>query len=224
MSGQDSVQTLTIGHSFPLEFREEIIIRANAQSDPEFVELAARVNLETRTASVRVAKIVKPYLLLRFILALSVVGVLAGFGWYVYLNRHYITKADFKEVLEVSAKVGQLLVAAPLILSLLLVEIRMKRARLLKALRTLEELNDNVYQIQFNHNIVEVADRAALMKYLTCCCGLLFLIREAAGQYSEGVSDAVVLERVANIRRGSNDNHRNILMKMAMASQSPVSP
>ena len=50
----------------------------------------------------------------------------------------------------------------------------------------------------------------------------LFLIREAAGRYTDNVSDAVVLERVANIRRGSNDNHRNILMKMAMAQGAAV--
>jgi hypothetical protein len=48
------------------------------------------------------------------------------------------------------------------------------------------------------------------------CCGILLLVRVAAGAYSSS-NDSVILERIGVIRRGCNDNHRNLMMKIALA-------
>lgn len=206
-----------------LQFREEVVVSAKKMEDPALEELATGVNLVTRVASIHAERINRPYFVLRTTLALIVIGVLAGLAYLVQQSGILSQQHNWRELLDVGAKVAQSLVAAPLVLSMLLLEGRLKRKRLLAELRTLEQLNDAVYQIQFNHSPATTTNGTALVAYLTCCCGLLFLIREAAGRYSENVSDAVVLERVANIRRGSNDNHRNILMKISMVLAAPAS-
>jgi hypothetical protein len=203
-------------HQLNLDFRQKTVDSARLIGDQNLIRVADEVNLETRITTSRIETINKPYVGIRLGLAICLMAVVIAIYLCLAKSNLFASIKSWREVLEITSKIGQSLVVAPLLFSFIFIEGRLRRKKLLRALDELEHLNDEVYQIQFNHNICEVPDMALLQRYLTCCCGLLFLIREAAGRYATNVADPVVLERISSIRRGSNDNHRNILMKMQM--------
>jgi hypothetical protein len=113
--------------------------------------------------------------------------------------------------MELAAHIVDIGVVIPLLATVLFVEQRLKRKGILRELEKLERLNDQTYELQFKENPHACEDLGAFNKIMDVCCGILLLVRVAAGAYSSS-NDPVVLERIGVIRRGCNDNHRNLMM------------
>jgi len=199
-----------------VDLRKQVLEQAEALDDEILGQIAKDVVLRTRVSPLQAEQCARPYLLLRFTIFATCIGVIAAVIWTALALNLRLNLNTWSELLDLGAKGCQMLVALPLILSFLLLEPRLKRFRVLKAIGELERLNDQVYEAQFTRNAHTAADKEQLLDYLDCCCGLLFLIRVAAGEFARHSSDRLILDRIANIRRGSNDNHRNVLMKIAM--------
>jgi hypothetical protein len=92
----------------------------------------------------------------------------------------------------------------------------------------LEQLNDTVYDEQFDDNPFHTQGGGQkrtqdwLLEYLDSCTGLLLLIRMLAHQVSQHSSDKVVLDRCGIVRRGAGDNHSRILQKITILKLNPL--
>ena len=203
-----------------LDLRNQVVQEAEQMQDDTLYKIATAVVKKNKEAAAHAEKLAKPYYLLRLTIISLCFAVVGGVFWTAWAFNLRLNLNTWIELLDLGAKSCQMLIAFPLILSVLLLESRLRRDKILKAIGELEQLNDRVYEAQFQKNAHSATDRAELLRYLDCCCGLLFLIRVSCGAYAHDSNDRVVLERIGNIRRGSNDNHRNVLMKIAMAMNS----
>ncbi len=207
-------------------FRKRLLDQADSlhvkEEIPGLRKMILVVNEYTELSKSKALKISRPIVWLRTGMSIALILTLIGAGTLSVIAFERMQKMEAKELFELAIKAAQGAVVLPIILSVLFIEKTVKRGRFLKELRILEILNDAIYQYQFTKNSFGDEDPDDLLVTLDACCGMLFLVRAAAGDFSEETADNVVLERVSAIRRGSNDNHRNILMKIAMAKNSMV--
>lgn len=192
------------------------LLEASQELEAPFQELVNEVCKASLEAPKRSLRLNRPMYGLRILIVSLVIGVIVVLGWVLRFTNFSVSTVPAQNLLEVLANTCDCLVLVPCILAVFFLEVRIKRGRILEDLKALERLNDNTYEMQFNENAHSAADVEKLIKLLDVCCGLLLLVRVAAGAYSVS-SDPVVLERIGVIRRGCNDNHRNILMKISMA-------
>ena len=204
------------------------LIESAPQFNPRLGAVITAVVTMARAAPTAAKRINRPYYMLRLLVFIVCAGAVGGLVWASLTFKDAIKIASLKEMADLVGRSSSLIVAAPLIISVLFIERHIKRNRMLRALAGLEKFNDKIYAVQFNVNPLVGGETQELLRYLNACCGLLLLVRIAAGYYAEDSYEGTVLERIGNIRRGSNDNHRNILMKMAMIqariSSAPVAP
>jgi hypothetical protein len=192
------------------------LLKAADDLGAPYQELVRTVCQVSINAPLRAKRLNRPRYGLRLLLATAVVGLLGVFSWASSTIQITLERQSPRDLLGVIADSCDCLVLIPLLLSVFYLEARLKRWKILEELKTLEALNDETYELQFNEKPYSSERVEDLIKLLDVCCGVLFLVRKSAGAFSVS-SDPVVLERIGVIRRGCNDNHRNILMKVSMA-------
>jgi len=212
------MSTASIGDS--LEFGEEQL-RENLKSAAadlrrDYQGLVNRVALTSRYAPDRARHLNRPFIILRLLIVLGMVGTVAGIGYFVTRSGLNLEIKTGKDVMEIAAHVVDIGVVVPLLATILFLEQRLKRKGILRELEKLERLNDQTYELQFPEKPHTCGDLNDFIKVMDVCCGILLLVRVAAGAYSSS-NDPVILERIGVIRRGCNDNHRNLMMKIALA-------
>lgn len=199
---------------------EQLVRAATETKDEALLDVAKRVADRLTTAAETGRKILRPYYFLR---ALLVIGSISGIAAVVFILvklQLSVEVKTWKQALEIGAQASHLIVVVPVLWSILFLERRLKRKKLLRELNAIERLIDETYEVQFNTNPYNNKDDKPIGPFLDTCCGLLFLIRMAVGRVTDGVQDQVVLDRAGNVRRGSENSHRNILIKIAMAQGS----
>lgn len=206
-----------------LEFGEEQLREslkaAAADLRRDYQALVSKVALTSRYAPTRARKLNRPFIALRLVIVLCITGTIFGFGYFLTHSELSLDVSTGNHVMELAAHIVDIGVVIPLLATVLFVEQRLKRKGILRELEKLERLNDQTYELQFKENPHACEDLGAFNKIMDVCCGILLLVRVAAGAYSSS-NDPVVLERIGVIRRGCNDNHRNLMMKMALAQAS----
>ena len=212
-----------------LEFGEdqlrESLKSAAADLRRDYQVLVNRVTLTSRYAPDRARHLNRPFIILRLLIVLGMVGTVAGIGYFVTRSGLNLEVKTGKDAMEIAAHVVDIGVVIPLLATVFFLEQRLKRKGILRELEKLERLNDQTYELQFPEKPHTCGDLNDFIKVMDVCCGILLLVRVAAGAYSSS-NDPVILERIGVIRRGCNDNHRNLMMKIALAksSHAEVSP
>lgn len=212
----DSTMTGPAGSAMVEDGVRGAVLKGCRGLPPPFQELVHEVVQLSRQAQQRAQRLNRPMYGLRTSILLAALGVCAGIAWLLQSMSFKVNGLSAQDLLGVIADTCDCLVLVPCILTVFFLEVRIKRRRVLADLKVLEAFNDRTYEMQFTQNAHSAEDIEDLIQLLDVCCGLLLLVRVAAGAYS-GSSDSVVLERIGVIRRGCNDNHRNILMKISMA-------
>lgn len=203
-----------------LEFGEEQL-RENLKSAAaslrrDYQVLVNRATLTSRYAPDRACYLNRPLITLRLLIVLGMIATVAGIGYFVTRTGLNLEVRTVKDAMEIAAHVVDIGVVIPLLATVFFLEQRLKRKWILRELEKLERLNDQTYELQFPEKPHACGDLDDFIKVMDVCCGILLLVRVAAGAYSSS-HDPVILERIGVIRRGCNDNHRNLMMKIALA-------
>jgi hypothetical protein len=215
MSTESSHDSLEFGE----EQLRESLKTAAAGLRRDYQVLVSKVTLTSRYAPTRAQKLNRPYTTLRLVIVLCIAGTIFGIGYFLTHSRLNLQLSTGNDVMELVAHIVDIGVVIPLLATVLFLEQRLKRKGILRELEKLERLNDQTYELQFPEKPHTCGDIGEFIKVMDVCCGILLLVRVAAGAYSSS-NDPVVLERIGVIRRGCNDNHRNLMMKIALARTS----
>jgi len=214
-----SITSLGDSIQFGEEQLRESLISASADLRRDYQVLVNRVALTSRDAPERARYLNRPLIVLRLLIVLGMITTMVGIVYFVTHSSLNLEVRTGKEAMEIVANIVDIGVVIPLLATVFFLEQRLKRKGVLRELEKLEQLNDQTYELQFPEKPHTCGDLNDFIKVMDLCCGILLLVRVAAGAYSSS-HDPVILERIGVIRRGCNDNHRNLMMKIALARSS----
>ena len=198
-------------------------------------KVAASLNQVARQAAERTTQLRRPYWLIRFGVAVTIIAAIAAQIAAVRLVHIDLLPADAVTLAQgLDSAFNLIAIAGATVWFLLTIEERTKRARALAALHELRSLAHVVdmhqltkdptillanFHLRTSHSPARAMSRFELTRYLEYCSEMLALIGKLAALYAEGARDAVLIEAVNDVETLAGNLGRKIWQKITIIEQ-----